>query len=404
VSAVERPARGDRRAIVSWALYDLANTIYYAIVVTWGMGPYVRQRYAATDALGYVIAATLLVSAFVSPTMGARVDRTGRAMPGLTTWTLVCVGMSVVLAFAAPHGKWLALAAFAVSLFAYQAALTFYNALLPAVAPPGRSGSVSGLGTGLGYVGLPLSILGALEVERRWGIPPAFALAAAMMTLWTFPLWAFVRDRPAPETERAPASRSVFHAFRDVARDRTLLLFLVANFVCADVANTLIVWANDYFRTGEGLDQTTAGHLQIALSLVAFLGGIGIGRLADRFPPTLLYALACALLCAALAGTAVFPRTPGARGFLILAGGVGVATIWTIGRQLVVRLVPPARRGEVFGLYGVTVKASVVGTAVFGALSKDESYADAILVEAGTLAVGVGLMLWLHVRVAREGR
>jgi UMF1 family MFS transporter len=372
--------------------------------VTWGIPPYIRDRYGASRWLGYLTSATLLASAVVSPALGARVDRTGRAVPGLTFWTLACVGTTVLLAFVAPHGQWWALGTFAVTLFTYQCALTFYNALLPAVAPPGAEGSVSGLGTGLGYVGLPLAIIGALEVSSRWGVPAAFVVAAVMMTLWTLPLWAFVRDRPAAVADSPRASRSVVSALRDAAKDRTLFLFLVANFICADVANTLIFYANDYFQNGEGLDARTASYLQISLALIAFLGGIGIGRLADRWAPTLLYAITCAALCAGLVGTALYPKTVGGRGLLIVSGGVGIAAIWTIGRQMIVRLVPPSRRGEVFGLYGVTVKASVIGTAVFGQMTEDGSFTDAILVEAGTLAVGVALMLWLHVRVAREGR
>jgi UMF1 family MFS transporter len=393
--------RRDRRAVVSWSLYDLANTIYYAIVVTWGIPPLVRERYGAPAALGYVISGTLVLSAVVSPSMGAQVDRTGRAIPGLTLWTILCVSTTAVLSFVAPHGLWPTLAAFAASLFAYQTALTFYNALLPAVAPPGREGSVSGLGTGLGYVGLPASILLALYLRERWGVGPAFLMAAVLMTAWTVPLWLWVRDDPRRVRAAAGRKRSVLDALRAVAKDRTLLLFLVANFVCADVANTLIVWANDYFQHGEDLEPDLAGKLQIALAMTAFLGGIVVGRLADRVSPTAIYLVCCVGLGLGLVGMVVFPKNPWSRGFLILTGGVGVAAIWTVGRQLVMSLVPKERHGEFFGLYGVTVKVSVIGTLLFGVLSEDGDFADAILVEAGMLAVGIGLLAWLHVRLGR---
>ena len=67
----------------------------------------------------------------MSPWLGGRVDRTGRARPGLDGWTIVSVLATAALCFAAPAGSAPALAVYAVSLFAYQAALTFYNALLP---------------------------------------------------------------------------------------------------------------------------------------------------------------------------------------------------------------------------------------------------------------------------------
>jgi UMF1 family MFS transporter len=403
VNAPSPSAGGDRRVVLSWSLYDLANTIYYAIVVTYGMPEYVRQRYGAQEWVGYVTAGTLLAAGFVSPSLGSHVDRTGRAVPGLTFWTIVCVATAGTLSVTAALGLPLVLGTYAVSLFAYQAALTYYNALLPVVASERKAGAVSGLGTGLGYVMLPLAYWAAIEIEKRWGIPPSFLLAAVAMTAWSIPLWLFVRDRPRALQQHG-TRRGVLDALRYAAGDRTLVVFLLANFLCADVANTLIQWANVYFRDSEGLSPDIAAKLLVALSFTAFVAGIGVGRVADRMSPTLLYGLCCAGLAVGLVGAAVFPRTVGARAVLIVTGGVGVAAIWTIGRQLVVRLVPPARHGEFFGLYGVTVKVSVIGTALFGALSKDGVYTDAVLVEAGMLLLGVALIGWLHVRVRREGR
>jgi UMF1 family MFS transporter len=249
---------------------------------------------------------------------------------------------------------------------------------------------------------LPAAYWAAIQIEKRWGIPPSFLLAASAMTAWSIPLWIFVRDRP--RLVRHESRRTVVDALRYAARDRTLVIFLLANFLCADVANTLIQWANVYFRESEGLPPEVAGKLLVALSMTAFVGGIAVGRLADRVSPTLLYAACCAGLALGLVGAAVFPQTVGSRAALIVTGGIGVAAIWTIGRQLVVRLVPPERHGEFFGLYGVTVKVSVIGTALFGALSKQRLYTQAVLVEAGMLAVGVALIVWLHVRVGRRAR
>jgi UMF1 family MFS transporter len=389
--------------VLSWSLYDLANTIYYAIVVTYGMPEFVRQEYGAKEWVGYVTSATLLVSGIASPAFGAHVDRTGRAMPGVTLWTVVCVAAAAALSGLAHWGLPPALVAYAVSLFAYQAALTYYNALLPVVAPAGKAGWVSGLGTGLGYVMLPFAYKAAIVIETRWGIPPAFLLAASAMTAFSIPLWLFVRDRPRVLLAAA-TRRTVIDALRFAARDRRLVVFLLANFLCADVANTLIQWANVYFREAEGLEPDTAANLLVALSMTAVAGGLFVGRIADRVSPTLVYAVCCGGLALGLAGAAFFPRTVEARAVLIVTGGLGVSSIWTIGRQLVVRLVPPGRHGEFFGLYGVTVKVSIIGTSLFGFLSRDGVYTDAVLVEAGMLAVGVGMIVWLHTMVRREER
>ena len=397
----------DRRAVVSWALYDLANTIYYAIVVTAFFPRWFERTYGMAGPIGITTAVTLLASGVVSPWLGGRVDRTGRARPGLDGWTALSAAATAALCFAAPAGVAPALAVYALSLFAYQAALTFYNALLPAVAPPDRRGFVSALGTGLGYAGVPLALwLGLLVSKTSLGAPGAFLVAAGMFALGTVPLWLFVKDRPASlrsaGSERDPAGgEGLLPALRRIAADRRLLLLLVANFVCADVANTLIQWATLYFTKSAGLSDDAAVYMMMGLSVTAFAGGIVIGRFADRVSPTLLYLGCCLGLLAGLLGAALAPGRAWATGLLVLTGGVGVAGIWSVGRQLVLVLSPPERYGEALGLYGVTVKMSIVGTAVFGIVVDAVSdpawkYPAAILVEAACLVVGC-LMIWsLH--------
>lgn len=407
---------GDRRAIVSWALYDLANTIYSAIVVTLFLPGYVTERYDGAAPLGRATAITLLLSGFVSPWLGAIVDRTGKARRGLDVTTWACVLASAALCFLAPMGLWPALLCYAVSLFAYQAALTFYNALLPAVAPPHRRGWVSGLGTGLGYLGIPIAVTIALFVKNTpLGIPGTFLVSAVLMTIGTIPLWLHVKDAPRPPEDEAPHGKEgargaavrrsgLLDTLRDL-RGRPLLgLFLLANFVCVDVTNTLIQYAALYYERGEGLTKDQTGFVVIALSITALIGGLVLGRLADRRSPTRLY-LACGLgLLAALLGVAFFPGRWIPRIGLVIGGGVATAAIWSIGRQMLMRLAPAERQGAYFGLYGVTVKVSILGTWLFAEISQGDHFQPAILVEAGMLVVGLFLFWKLDRRLVAEGR
>ncbi len=405
---------GDRRAIVSWALYDLANTIYSAIVVTLFLPGYVKSQYGDVAPLGRATAITLLLSGLVSPWLGAIVDRTGKARRGLDVSTWVCTLASAALCFVAPLGLWPTLLCYGVSLFAYQAALTFYNALLPAVAPPHRRGWVSGLGTGLGYLGIPIAVLIALRVKgTALGIPGTFLVSAVLMTIGTIPLWLHVRDAPRPPEGAAgptgsgagaAARRSgLVDTLRDLRGRPLLALFLLANFVCVDVTNTLIQYAAYYYEKGEGLTQDQTGYVVIALSITALVGGLVIGRLADRRSPTRLYLVCGAGLLLALLGVAFFPRQWVPRIGLVIGGGVAAAAIWSIGRQMLMRLAPPERQGAYFGLYGVTVKVSILGTWLFSEISDRWSFRPAILVEAGMLVVGLLLFWKLDRRLVAEG-
>jgi UMF1 family MFS transporter len=225
------------------------------------------------------------------------------------------------------------------------------------------------------------------------------------MTLGTIPLWLHVKD--APRRERAPAAERVpgfLEALRALKGQRVFLLFLAGSLVSADVANTLIQWATYYFEKGEGLTKDQAGTMVIALSVTALAGGLVVGRLADRLAPTRIYLASCLALVLGLLGVAFFPGNWVTRGLLVLTGGVGVATIWTIGRQLVIRLAPPDRLGACMGLYGVTVKVSILGTTLFPVLREVSGFRAAILAEAGMLLVGCVLIERLHRRIARRAR
>ncbi|HVG94148.1 MAG TPA: MFS transporter [Planctomycetota bacterium] len=404
---VAAPPGPGRRVVVAWALYDLANTIYSAVVVTAFLPSIFVKSWGSLKPIGITTSLTLLASAIVSPRLGAGVDRTGRARRGLDIATNVCCVFSALLFFAVNWGPVPTLACYAVSLFAYQAALTYYNALLPVVAPPHRRGFVSGLGTGLGYAGIPLALLLGQWIMRATplGARGAFLLCAVLMTLGTIPLWLYVRDDPAA-ARRTPSpdapARTVRDAIAFVRTQPVLLLLLAANFVCADVANTLIQYATLYFEDYVGMPLERAVTLLILLSLTAMVGGLVVGRFADRVPPTRLYAGACAALVVGLVVAAEWPGHPVATAMLIVTGGIGVSTIWSVGRQLVVRVTPPERFGEALGLYGVTTKASIVGTTMFAVLRDHFGYRVAILVEAAVLAGGVLLILALGRRLARE--
>jgi UMF1 family MFS transporter len=396
------PVRLDRRRVAAWALYDLANTIYSAIVMTGFLVPLFRSRWGTVTPVAITTSLTLLASAFASTWFGTLVDRTGRSRPGLDVSTVACCVLTAALFFAVEAG-WLAtLLCYGGSLFAYQAALTFYNTLLPVVAPPERRGFVSGLGVGLGYAGIPLAlVVGKGVVETPLGVPGAFLVSAGMMTLGTVPLWRYVKDPPArarPEGPHRPAG--LLATLRWVRTQPLLLLLLLATFVSADVANTLIQYATDYFQSGLGMSLQKAITFLIWLSITALLGGLAIGRLADR-APVRAYLLATSALVTGLVGTALAPASPLTTGWLVLTGGVGVAAVWTVGRQLVLRVTPPERYGEALGLYGVTTKASIVGTVVFAVLADNVGYPVAILTEAATLAGGVVLMLAFGRRFAR---
>ena len=81
---------------------------------------------------------------------GTIADRIGRRKPFLAVFTVACIVGTAVIGLV---DIGLGLVAFAVANFAYQAALIYYDAMLPDVARPIARGRLSGIGVALGYCG-----------------------------------------------------------------------------------------------------------------------------------------------------------------------------------------------------------------------------------------------------------
>jgi UMF1 family MFS transporter len=119
-------------------LYDFANTIFAVTVLSLFFPLWVEERVggggAFVSAPGLVNAATAvaaLLVVFSAPVLGAVADFRQRRVPYLAALTLAAVALTAALDLAG--GVAVGLAVFVAADLAYQSALVFYNALLPAV-------------------------------------------------------------------------------------------------------------------------------------------------------------------------------------------------------------------------------------------------------------------------------
>ncbi len=365
---------------VSWALYDFANTIYSALVVSYAIALHVKGFTGVEKYTFITMAASLVLSGLLLPFAGEASDRTGRPKRYLVVLTvLACASCA---AMSAAGTAWLILAFFFVANFCYNLSLTFYDSLLPTLAPREKLGAVSGMGVGLGYAGTAFAIPIGFFVVARYGqaygehpLRPVFATAAALFLLFSLPLLLFVPEKPA--TKRTPrgtgilrlASKRVLVTVRALPRHRPVMLFLLGNFLCVDALNTGIVAYAPYLVNVFGLDERQTLLWMLPFSLAAGLLAVAGGLLSDRFGPrrTMISAGICVLAALLIGGTSrSFPVF--IVGFILL-GGYGLSTMWVAGRKLLVELAPPGQIGKYFGLYNVGHKLSIIGPVAFGVVA-----------------------------------
>lgn len=352
------------RPVLAWALYDFANTIFSFTVITRYFNEWVIDQNGRPDwhvaVMGAIVGLCLVVA---MPAMGAISDHVGRRLPFLAAFTILCIAMTGLLG--AVDSVTVALVVAGVAIFAFQLALSMYDPLLATVAPPGREGAVSGLGVGLGYVGVLVGSVALTTIVPEHDYQRAFLPTAALFALFALPIFLFVRERRHPRPSTQPLGSVVGGSVIQVVRTVLLIVrehrdvgrFLIARFLYVDAIATVIAYMTVYMsRVGDFTEAQETTILGLAM-VSAALGGFVSGRCVERFGPKRV--LTCILLLA-LTTLVLAAATGSAQLVWVLGPAVGITLggVWTSDRVLMLRLAPPDLRGEFFGIYNLVGKLS----------------------------------------------
>jgi UMF1 family MFS transporter len=389
VSAVRRAGRfdlgrltpsGRARVPLAWALYDFANTIFSFAVVSGAIGLWLTEDAQFGERDGNVLLSvgvilSVGINALVSPILGALSDRGGRRMPFLLFFTVLCIVPTALIGFS-PAAVGLTL--FIVANFAYQAALIYYDATLKVVSLPSTRGTLSGIGVAIGYTGTVF--VGLLIFVASVQVADRFLLSALLFGLFAVPIFVAVRERRTPD-EPSITVADVLGSWSQLARTVEharavpgLLRFLVGRFFYSDAVNTIIVVMTIVSVRAVGLTDDEAILVLLSLTVVAIVASFGWGALVDRYGPkrTLMLVLASWSVGLVIGGVSLGLDNPLKIGLFLLAGailGSGLGGVQVADRVFLVRLAPPDRLGEFFGLYGLVGKGSqVIGQLAYGAV------------------------------------
>ena len=367
---------GKARVAVAWTLYDFANTIFSFAVVSGAIGLWLvaDERFGERDG-NFILSVAVVVSvglnALVSPILGALSDRGGRRMPYLLFFTALCIVPTVLIGLSAPI---VGVIFFVVANFAYQAALIYYDATLKTVSKPETRGRLSGIGVGIGYMGTIFS--GLLLLVLDVPVEGRFLVAGVLFALFAVPIFLFVRESgPIGRVSWGDVIGSLGQLRTSVGHAREvpkLLRFLVARFFYSDAVNTIIVVMSIVTTKAKGFTDSQALIVLLSLTVAAILASFGWGYLVDRLGPrrTLMIVLTSWAVGLILGAVSLSVDGPIGIVMFLTAGailGSGLGGVQVADRVLMVRLSPPERVGEFFGLYGLVGKGSqVVGQLLYG--------------------------------------
>jgi len=335
---------------------------------------------------GIANGASMAVILILSPLLGALTDQTPRRMPFLIVATIICVGFTAILGSV---GLTTSLIAFALANIGYQAGLQFYDALLPEVSTEENRGRISGIGIGVGYLGSFLGVtIGGIILAGVDALPIAeqttkyttvFQISALLFLLFAIPAFIFIDERRREEKSfdlaavRA-AARQVGETARSVREFPGLTRFLIGRFFYTDAVNTVILFMGVYVSNEIGFtSQEVTRVLLIAISC-AFIGGVLFGRVVDRIGPkkTLDLVLTIWIIVFIWTATLGLARLPGALFWpAACLAGIALGGTWAADRPLMLRLTPPDRIGEFYGLYGMVGRFAAITGPLIWALVAD---------------------------------
>lgn len=368
--------KGLNRAVVSWILYDLANTIFSMGVVSVYYPLYVREAVGAQRAdsvYGAVTAISMGIIFVVSPLLGAMTDRAPRRMPFLAWSTVACCACTALFA----RGAFAVSAVlFIVANAAYQAGLQFYDALLPEVTTEENRGRIGGVGIGVGYLGSYIAV-GIGLLFRTVDYALYFTIVAAGFLVFALPCMMFVRERGNPDPRPIfglrvirESTRQTIDTLRQGHRYPGLLRFLLGRVFYTDAINTVIAFMSLYtanVAVSAGLSpsegKVQAGLVMLSAISFAVVGGFVWGWIVDRVGPkrTLTIVLYLWMTTFVLAAGIGLLRLPIVCLYVVaILAGIALGGVWSADRPYMLRLTPPDRVGEFYGLYGMVGRFSAI--------------------------------------------
>ena len=413
----------EKLSMPAWALYDFSDTIFSASILTLFFPLWVIARASGEDAavftflffnvggdsvFAFTLSFSALVIAITSPLSGTVSDSLNRRVPLLAVCVISCTGVTAVIGMFG--GLTTGLALFFVANFLYQTGLVFYNSLIVNISSEGNRGIVSGIGVGMGYVGLFVAFLIFRPQVTEHGEQWAFIPTALMYVLFASPLLLIVRD-PGERHSLSPALigeayNRLYTTFRRARSHANLFKFIAARFIYMEAVNTVTSFYLIYLVSIGVFTRDEALELITWVLIVAFSSSVVIGFLVSKFGSKRVLAVGIVgWACFVIAGSVVDSQLA----FRVVAVTAGLfwAAPQIADRVLLTRLAPEGQVGEFFGLFQMSGRlSSVVGPALWGITTTllwdlgELRFRIAMLMLA--VFLGVGFALLLMVREQRE--
>ena len=407
----------------NWVMYDVGNSalvllqtsvvpIYFNALNTGASSAELVSAWANAQTVASLVVALLM------PVLGSLADYAGNKVKFFLGFFLT--GLVLCFAQAIPMGALAFLMAYVLCTIGLNSSMTFYDAMLPDVTTNERMDAVSSSGYAWGYVGstVPFVVcLGlifggpALGLDTMFCTRMSFVITGVWWLAFTVPLLRTYRQRfgkqrePGETIGRIAAStfRGLAATMGRIARDRVLLVYMVAFFFYIDGVHTVISMATSY-GAALGIDSTQLVLALLVTQFVAFPSAIVYGRLAGRFGTLRMIVVAVVVYVGIVLFAAFFLKAAAEFWMLAILVGLFQGGIQALSRSYFGKLIPKEHANEYYGFFDIFGRyASVMGTFLVGVVTTATGDASLGVLSIGILLV-VGLVLLLRIPADADRR
>jgi UMF1 family MFS transporter len=367
------------RKILSWCLFDFANSSYSAVIAAVIFPVYYTSYIVGNDAglgdvwWGRAISVSMAFVAITSPLLGGISDFSGSRKKFLFLYTMLCVTVTASLIFLSKGSIFTGFLLVVLANIGMEGGIVFYNSYLNDIARNEYQGRVSAWGFATGYLGSILSLLAALLLIKADHITFAWPMTAAFFFTFSLPAFLFLpRDEPKGVTIAGAAKEGIattFAVLKKMWSNKDQRRFLLAYLLYEDGVNTVIVFSSIFAATTLGFKSEELIGLYLVVQVTALAGAFIMARPIDYWGPKKVVSLSLALwVLVTILVYFIYSKS-----FFFVAAsmaGLGLGTVQAATRAFFAQFIPPGDESKYFGVYSLVGKTSaVMGPLIFGAVS-----------------------------------
>ncbi len=365
----------NKRQVGAWALFDFANSVYPAVIVSVVFQIYFIEAIVGNEAgegdawWGRAVSLSALIVALSAPVLGAVADRAGVRKRFMALCVAMCITGVVLFTTLEPGMVLYGFVVFLIANVGFEACLIFYNAYLPDIVPPEKQGWVSGLGFGVGYAGSALGLVMALPFATT-NIQVVWVMVASTFLVFSMPTFLYLPKDEAGSMSVPQAAIWGLTSFRElwgeVMAQKELRRYLLAYFFYIDGVLTAIYMSSTLASNTFGYEQAELIYLYLAIQIAALIGAFLLAKPTDRVGPKKVVTGVLGLWIT-IAIAIFFIESKAAFAMVGLLAGFGLGSIQAASRAFMASLIPDGRESEMFGFYALCGKSSsVIGPLIFG--------------------------------------